>query len=62
MMDSNIPDINAFACLPLICTRLSFQIREAVRPVHYCKIIDKAKKVKEGSLICKDDDFTIEAI
>ena len=47
---------------PLLCTRLSFQIRETIKPVHYCKIIDKAKKVKEGSLICPDNDFTMEAI
>ena len=62
VMDSNIPDICAFACHLLLCTRLSFQIRETVKPVHYCKIIDKAKKVKEGSLIFPDNDFTTEAI
>ena len=66
-MDSNIPDICAFACAMLLCTRLSFQIRETIKHVHYkfvhyCKIIDKAKKVKERSLIYPDNDFTIEAI
>ena len=61
-MDSNMPDICAFACPLLLCTGLSFQIRETIKPVHYCKAIDKAKKVKEGSLIFPDSDFTIEAI
>ena len=41
---------------------LSFQIRETIKPVHYCEIIDKAKKAREGNLICPDDDFTVEAI
>ena len=61
-MDSNIPDICAFACPLLLRTQLSFQIRETIKPVHYYKIIDKPKKVKEGSLICPDNDFTMEAI
>ena len=62
VMDSNIPNICVFACHLLLCTRLSSQIRETIRTVHYCEIIAKAKKVKEGSLICPDNDFTIEAI
>ena len=62
VMDSNIPDICAFACPLLLCTRLSFEIRETIKPVHYCKIIDKAKKVKEGNVICPDNDFTSEVI
>ena len=57
-----IPDICAFDCPLSMCTRLSFQIRETIKPVHYCKITDKAKKVREGNLICPDNDFTIEAI
>ena len=62
VMGSNKPDICAFAGLLLLSTRLSFQIRETTEPVHYCKMIDKAKKVNERSLIFPDNDFTIEAI
>ena len=42
VMDSTIPDICAFACPLLPCTWLSFQIGETIKPVDYCKIIDKA--------------------
>ena len=59
VMNSNAPDIYAFACPLSMCTLLSFQIRETIKPVHYCKIIDKAKNVREGNLICPD--FTTEA-
>ena len=62
MMDFIIPGICAFASALLLCTQLSFQIRETVKLVHYSKIIDKAKKVREGNLICPDNDFTIEVI
>ena len=62
VMDSNIPGICAFTCPLLLCTRLSFQIRETIKPVNYCKINDKAKKVREGNLICPDNYFTIQAI
>ena len=37
-------------------------IQETIKPVHYCKIIDKASKVKEGNLFCPDNDSTIEAM
>ena len=62
-MDSNTPEF-VFLLAPCyyLYTRLSFQIREPIKPVRYCKIIDKAKKVREGSLICPDNDFTMEAI
>ena len=51
-----------FCLSPVNVHRLSFEIRETIRPVHYCKIIDKPKKVREGNLTCPDNDFTIEAI
>ena len=41
---------------------LGFHSKFQKLPVHYCKINDKAKKVREGNLICLDNDFTIEAI
>ena len=62
VMDSKIPNICVFACPLLLCTGLLFQTRETIKPVHYCKMVDKAKKVREGNLICPDNDFTIEAI
>ena len=37
-------------------------VEETIKPVHYCKIVDKEKIIKEGSLICPDNDFKIEAI
>ena len=62
MMDSNVPDNSAFACPLSMCTRLSFQIGETIKPVRDCKIIDIAKKVIEGNPICPDNDFTIKAV
>ena len=62
VIDSNIPDICAFACPLLLCIRLPFQIGETIKPVHCCKIIDKAKKSKRRTPHLPDNDFTIEAI
>ena len=61
VMDFNKPDICAFACPLLLCTWLSFQISGTIKRVHYCKIIDKTRKVREENLICPDNDLTIEA-
>ena len=51
VMDSNLPNVCAFACPLSMCTRPSLQIRETINPIHHCKITDKAKKVREGNLI-----------
>ena len=50
MMDSNIPDI-LLLLDPVTMHSAFIPIRENIKPVHYCKIIDKAKKVKEGEAI-----------
>ena len=46
-MDFNIPDICAFACPLLLCTLLSFQVRETIKSVHIEKSLIKQRKEKK---------------